>query len=85
MQFAINLQLRHQGKKLISLHARLWFYNETYKTEISFSSLLINEASKCTFLLGVQLSKVGNKGFKLKFHNLYSNDINQMLSQSSTS
>ena len=52
-----NLQLicnwGPKQEKLMSLHARVWFYNEIYKKEIGFDSVLINTATKCTFPLFV--------------------------------
>ena len=49
----------------MSLHARVWFYDEIYQKEIGFDSVLINTATKCTFPLFAKLSKVGDEGYKL--------------------
>ena len=66
-----NLQLicnwGPKQEKLISLHVTLWFYNEIYKRENGFDSVLINTATKCTFPLFAKLSKVGDEGYKLEF------------------
>ena len=60
-----NLQLicnwGHKQEKVISLHARLWFYNEIYQKEIGFDSVLINTATKCTFPLFAKFHAVSMK------------------------